>query len=566
MKLSLYLLSCLCTYIAISTSYRTEAEEQSGVEYYLELTQSLRESSQVVPEIPKVHPVLTVYNREAIVPPQCYTATNGQYNPCYVCHQDAIPKRENVMNDAELQEAYSFSDLGMRNHWKNLFEDRSERAMTISDEAILDYIAQDNYSELAERLEEVGFKGWTPDLKNLQLGAGAFDENGFAKDGSHWVAYNYKPLPSTFWPTNGSTDDVMIRLDELYRVRKDGSYSDDVYRANLAIVEASIKGLKEITCLPLDEREFGVDLDMDGELSAIRRIRRTDTYVGAAEGYFIDAHLYPQGTEFLHTVRYVGLSEDGGIGVSTRMKEVRYMKKWRAFPKGYYARRYELEDFEKQAGNLPGYTNLGQYGLDNGNGWSVQGFIESHDGRLRANTFEENMFCMGCHNSIGSTIDKTFSFARKVDGAEGWSYIDLNGMPDVPSIGEEQGEILTYLERVGGGSEFRNNEEMQARWFNKDGSVNVPKVLAAKDIYELITPSPERALALNKAYKLIVEDQDFIFGRDATLTPPTNVHSFIDNEASQTLPETFIYPYDIRLNWGGRLTSFNPPRLSKSSK
>ena len=28
-----------------------------------------------------------VHNREAVIPPQCYTRTEGRYNPCYVCHQ-----------------------------------------------------------------------------------------------------------------------------------------------------------------------------------------------------------------------------------------------------------------------------------------------------------------------------------------------------------------------------------------------------------------------------------------------------------------------------------------------
>jgi hypothetical protein len=73
------------------------------------------------------------------------------------------------MNDRDLQEAYSFSDLGMTNHWKNLFEDRSERVATISDAWIKDYVSQDNYSELAHRLEAAGFEGWIPDLTDLHL-------------------------------------------------------------------------------------------------------------------------------------------------------------------------------------------------------------------------------------------------------------------------------------------------------------------------------------------------------------------------------------------------------------
>jgi len=29
----------------------------------------------------------TLYNREAVIPPQCYTKTEGVNNPCYTCHQ-----------------------------------------------------------------------------------------------------------------------------------------------------------------------------------------------------------------------------------------------------------------------------------------------------------------------------------------------------------------------------------------------------------------------------------------------------------------------------------------------
>ena len=171
-----------------------------------------------------------------------------------------------------------------------------------------------------------------------------------------------------------------------------------------------------------------------------------------------------------------------------------------------------------------------------------------------ANAAEENFFCMGCHNSVGSNIDKTFSFARKIDGAAGWKYIDLKGMPDAPSKGELEAEILTYLERVGGGSEFRNNEEMQAKWFKTDGSLDKAKVAAAKDVYELIAPSKERALSLNKAYKTIVEDQDYIYGREAILTPPKNVYSEIDNKETPTLPENKTYDWNILLDWPGAET------------
>lgn len=503
----------------------------------------------VAAPLPDVHPRHTPFNAEAPIPPQCYTQHDGRHNPCYVCHQNQQPGRENAMNDGDLQVEYAFSDVGMTNHWQNLFEDRSAEVAAISDEDILAWIGTDNYSALAPALRAAGFEGWIPDLNDLQLGAAAFDDHGFAKDGSHWVAFHYKPLPSTFWPTNGSTDDVMIRLPEAFRTDATGSYSADVYRANLAIVEASVKGLREIESLPFDERRIGADLDGNGRFEIARRVTKLDAYVGAAAKEFLDTYLYPRGTEFLHTVRYVGIRDDGEIVPSRRMKEVRYMRKWNAYTKRTYARHYELGGFEKEAGALPRPPLVGDHGLDNGYGWSVQGFIEGVDGQLRTATYEENLFCMGCHSSIGATIDKTFAFPRKVDGAAGWGYIALRGMPDAPNVGGQRGEIATYLERVGGGSEFRHNDEMAARWFRPDGKVDRAKLARARDVYDLIAPSRERALALNKAYRTIVAAQDYLYGRDATIVPPRNVHERIDNETAETLPLDYFRDWDIRLDW-----------------
>lgn len=525
-----------------------QIEQPALHERVLELLREQREViSRPLAELPKNLPV---FNAEAVIPPQCYTKTEGQFNPCYVCHQNPVPNRENTMADGELQLEYSFSDVGMTNHWHNLFEDRSARVAEISDEAIDRWVETDNYSQLAPRLKAAGFKGWIPDLADLQLGKAAFDDEGFARDDSQWVAFNYKPLPSTFWPTNGSTDDVMIRLPEPFRTDLEGNYSRDVYKANLAIVEARVKGFDAISSLPIAESNVGVDLDGDGALGVATRVAVVGDYVGQAAGQFIDSYLYPEGTEFLHTVRYVGISPAGEIGVSTRMKEVRYMKKWRAQAKETYGRSYQLEAYAKEAGQLPNYTIIGDWGLDNGFGWSLSGFIEGRGGELRTATYEENLFCMGCHATVGATIDKTFSFPRKVDGGAGWGYIDLRAMEDAPNMGESRGEILTYLERVGGGGEFRSNPEMVERWFTPDGKVDYTAVAKAVSVYELITPSVARARMLNKAYRVIVDDQDFIYGRDPTVTPPLNVYHHIDNSTAPTLPPERFTPWDIRLQWG----------------
>lgn len=545
LTISSFILASFATLITVA-----DVPEPADNELHVQLLEKLVESSSVrAPVMPKVDVTQAVYNYEAVIPPMCYTKTEGQYNPCYVCHQDEIPQHENKMNDGGLQLEYSFSDVGTKNHWKNLFEDRTQQVAAISDSEIDAWVKQDNYSGFAEKLQEIDFKGWIPDLKNLHLGKEAFDENGFARDGSHWVAFNYKPFPSTFWPTNGSTDDVMIRLPEAFRTNKQGEYSADVYKANLAILEAKLKDYDAISSLPFDESQVGKDLNDDGQLNTITQITILDSYVGAAEDRHIDTYMYPAMTEFLHTVRYLDVNEAGNIVPSTRMKEVRYLKKWKDVLKVSYAREYKEEEFAKELGNLPFFPVLGDWGLDNEFTWSVQGFIEDKNGDLRTLTYEENLFCMGCHSSIGATIDKTFSFPRKVDGAHGWGYINLKGMADAPNVGESKGEIATYLERVGGGGEFRSNPEMFERWFNADNTLNHSAVSMAADVYDLIVPSIERAKQLNKAYKVIVETQDFIYGRDATVTPPVNVYDNIDNETSPTLPEKYSYKWDIRLDW-----------------
>jgi hypothetical protein len=516
---------------------------------YLRQLDALRDSDSVLPpSLPGIE-LFALYNREAPIPPQCYTRTEGAHNPCYVCHQDAVAGRENVMNDGDLQAQYSFSETGATNHWRNLFEDRSARVATISDAEILRWIDQDNYPELPVRLRAAGFQGWIPDLANLELGAAAFDGEGFARDGSAWVAINYKPFPSTFWPTNGSTDDVMIRLPEIFRRDARGRESRHVYRANLAVLEMGIKGLAQVSTSPIDERAVGIDLDGDGKLATSRRARFRDRYVGGAAQVVVEPTVYPQGTEFLHTVRYLGIAADGTIGSSRRMKEVRYMRRWLAASRAQLRRGYESEAVEKNQGELPAYLNFGHEGLASRMGWQLSGFIEDRAGRLRANTYEEQMFCMGCHNSIGSTIDKTFSFARKRDGVAGWGYLDLRGMPDAPNRGEQRGEIATYLERVGGGSEFRSNPEMQSRWYRSDGRVDTAAVAAAPDVYTLIVPSRERALRLNKAYRVLVEDQSFLFGRDATVTAPLHVYESVDPGSAPRLPPQLQFKWDLRLAW-----------------
>jgi len=452
------------------------------------------------------------------------------------------------MQDGSLQAAYEFSEAALTNHHRNLFIDRTAVVAAVSDEEILTYVNQDNYSALAPALKQRGFQGWVPDLDGYQDGATAFDERGFARDGSGWVAFNYKPQPSTFWPTNGSTDDVLIRLPEPFRSRSDGTASRHVYMANLALLEIAFQDLEEVSAPTVDEQAVGSDLDGGGTLGRTDRVVRRESYVGAAADVPLTRMLYPEGTEFLHSVRYVGVTADGAITVPRRMKELRYMVKTRFLTVPAIRSRYGNEHQEKMDENLPRYIDLGERGMDTGFGWTLLVFIEDAYGDLRPQTQEEQFFCRGCHATTGANIDQTWAFPRKLRGAAGWGYIDYRALHDAPAKGDSEGEILTYMRRAGGGDEFRSNTEMLERWFDADGRVRADLV-RGKTVYDLITPSPERALALNKAYRDIVREQTFVFGRDATITPPANVHAEIDEATAPTLPKDKRYTHDIRLDW-----------------
>ena len=137
-----------------------------------------------------------VYNPESVIPPQCYTKTEGVNNPCYACHQsyDSMEKRPNQMGDGTLQGNYEFSDVGLTNSWKNLFIDRTSLIAGIDDATIKKYIAQDNYTASLNNDAMPDYMR----IENLSAADKAFDGDGFAKDGSGWVSYNYKPFPSTF--------------------------------------------------------------------------------------------------------------------------------------------------------------------------------------------------------------------------------------------------------------------------------------------------------------------------------------------------------------------------------
>lgn len=492
-----------------------------------------------------------VNNVEAGIPAQCYTKTDGASNPCWTCHSES--RFPNLMSDWRLQKEYAFSEPGLSNHWRNLFEDRRAAAAQITDEAVLRYVRQDNYADLQKALRtRADYTGYEPDLNY----AAGFDEEGFARDGSRWRAFRYKPFAGPFWPTNGSTDDVLIRLPLRFG-QSHGKVDVAVYKANLAILEASFGSDPEVNAAdlvwavePLNEALVGADLNKDGTRGVVTQLRGLPThYLGDAASVPVQRSLYPEGTEFLHSVRY--LDPDVPSHIAHRMKELRYSRKEFDIERWKVISNYEREQNEREEGKPPVVQGEPLAGLVNDFGWRLQGFIEDAEGRLRLQTHEEHLFCMGCHTNLGVTLDQTFSFPRKVPGKAGWAYQDVRGIPDVPQLKHREPEILTYFRRVKGGDEFRSNTELLERFF-AGGAVNEAHVrkLGAEGIEQLLLPSRARALALDKAYWALVKTQSFAQGRDAVLAPAVNVHESITNGTTGLGEKSLVFTDgQLRLDW-----------------
>ena len=515
----------------------------------------------------------TLRNPAPYIPPQCYTRTEddgGQvHNPCYTCHTPSI--RPNYIQDGDLQLSYSFAEDMRVNHWRNVFRDRSAQMQQISDQAIKKYIRASNYFDEQNRivLQQVlqspphswdannngRWDGFIPDA------AFNFDAQGFDHDAqgqpTGWRSYAYYPFPGTFWPTNGSTNDVLIRLPEAFRQTADGQYDAQVYATNLAIVEAMIRE-RDIEIEAVDEAHLGhVDIDRDGRIARASKVvydwaplqNRHMWYVGRAHvlqqqgDINIAAGLFPVGTEFLHTLRYIDVADNGDIQLASRFKEVRYARKRQWLNYAWLRNRADAEVKEKRdfPDRLRQIRGDHERGVSNGQGWTYAGFIEDAGGQLRPQSHEELGFCLGCHGGTGVTRDGIISFARKMNfnspqhGWHHWSQHSIRGVAEPKRI-DGKGEYSLYLERNRAGDEFRANREVIDKFFTSEGQLK-PESLAAlqQDISWLLWPSPQRAMQLNRAYKLIVQEQSFIHGRDALVSLPQQVHSRLEADQSTSI-------------------------------
>ncbi|HRF56451.1 MAG TPA: hypothetical protein PLV58_03550 [Campylobacterales bacterium] len=510
------------------------------------------------------------YTTTCDIPSQCYTATNqyyatakdanGQtYNPCYSCHRDSI--EPNYVDDGGLQEESSFALLSTKNHWTNLFADNSAEIAKISNNEIGSYVSTDNYKTngvitLAEKLKNLqsnwdidGDKKWNGYVPDCYF---SFDEDGFDKDqkGAYtgWRAFAYYPFLGTFWPTNGSTDDVLIRLQDTFQKDEKGVFDKEVYKTNLAIVEALIRK-KDININQIDESRFGVDLDGDGKINITSKIKysyetgktSSMSYVGYAKKALANGSvnlaggLFPVGTEFLHSVRYIDASKSP-VGMAKRMKELRYAKKteWLGYEKLAIIAGGAVREKQADQNALESFSGDAERGLRSRGGWVYQGFIEDARGELRPQNYEETLFCMGCHGGIGATTDTIFAFARKFDAADSWYHWSKKGLQGIaePKNVDGLAEYSRYLANNRAGDEFGANDEILSKFFDQKGALKESEVAKIKDdISYLLLPSMERAIKLNKAYRVIVKKQSYIYGRDTVLAPVKNVNKNVVQNA-----------------------------------
>jgi Tol biopolymer transport system component len=515
-------------------------------------------------------------NESAYIPAQCYlktTMADGTvYNSCYVCHRQG--KQPNVLDDSDLQIEAAFPEFAATNRFTNTLDSRSHLAESITDAEILDYIRQSNYFDaagniiLAGKLADVPaawdvdgdgqWKGFVPDCY-FDFDAAGFDRD---PDGdiTGWRAYSYYLFPATHFPSGGASNDALIRLPEIFRTNEAGQQDLEVYTINLAIIESLIKRQSIVLAEAVDETRYGVDLNKDGQLGVSDRITfdwapldgRFMSYVGQAKLALearetkLAAGLYPQGTEYLSTIRYQDI-EDGNIVFSKRLKEVRYFRKSTYLTYAQIESRIldEVKDRHDFPDRLRQPSGNAEVGVFNGMGWILQGFIEDARGDLRPQSFEETVACIGCHGGVGATTDSIYSFSRKLDhrapqaGWAHWSQRNYQKGMNEPKVEFDhaglQYEYSFYLMYAGSGDDYRSNPEVQERFFGVNGLLRDDMAEALHDdVSLLVYPSPERALLLNKTYKTLVEDQSFVKGRDLVVGTQAHVHDYVDFEEEVT--------------------------------
>lgn len=393
----------------------------------------------------------TLFNNPyANIPAQCYIETSfGTQNACLFCHSNAAARASlgntlpqagfnSLIGNLQLEYAFGaadrFSISPNINPWENTLQpkllDDAFAKLEINATAwdMQSYIQTDNWQAAYNTkrgdkkvsnstIKDDSFRLF-PALNPASLPA---QNDGFVRTqnddealfvdalgkNTGWRAINFMPY-GIFTPHTGSVSGIYIRLDTKFMKDTNGSFSLETYKQNLELLEQAI---------------------------ADRIENNVTHYNGLASDEPLQRGLFPLKTEFAHPLHYVDVEADGTLSKfpgtrSLRVKEIRYMYKWKMY--------YPSEPVAKDE-NAPLYYNDKETWIDNGAGWWMSAFIENKDGELRPQTPQELMQCVGCHSSrygfepeqftsgTGNTIDTVWSFSRKFAGDAGWSEMDYLG-------------------------------------------------------------------------------------------------------------------------------------------
>jgi hypothetical protein len=509
------------------------------------------------------------HNEEPNIPAQCWIETGyGTQNACLFCHSNYLSKEKhgNSYPIADDQIFYSFPTPELnRILWRNTIfpqeiSTRLEKeGIVIPDPEDVSYMRKDNWKELYDRVRTNYPKRWLipdddefllfPALNPAHLYPekqpdptegnkhGYIDQEGFVRDEQNdytgWRAVNFFPY-GIFTPLTGSVSGIYIRLPEIFRT--DAAIVDvTLYKKNLDILERNIKNQK------LTEK----------------------AYLGDASGVPVEKGFFPAGTEFAHPLHYVDLNADGESGErldgvadqkgsdyefpgtrSKRVKEIRYMYKWKSVT---------LEEITEDA--HPENLVLGQEGqgwIDNNMGWIIAGYIENRQGALRAQTTEELMQCLGCHGMTGNTVDSVWSFPRKLPGNKGWrdmnygeynsQHPDRTALPDYRHGNTDSGEFGFFYKVVVGADLFgimpdEVANELRAYAKNKGGSLQPEEDLdAILDDHGLIEmPRDQRKNLLTKRQQLMrsfVNDRAYLAKTEGSEDPCIKGTLFYPSEST----------------------------------
>ena len=385
-------------------------------------------------------------NEEPEIPAQCWIETSyGTQNACKYCHTDYLASigHGNNFPIADDQITYSFPSANLnRILWQNIIYPQNIEArlksegISIPSLEDVEYVRVDNWLPTFMKARGNGNTSWLnanrkkdpfalfPALNPNHLFPynadnptgngkhGFIDAEGFVRcekeSYTGWRAINFFPY-AIFTPLTGSVSGIYIRLPEKF-MTLNGTKDVETYKQNLHLLEKNIKN---------------------------QDYHQTH-YLGDASNVEVKKGFYPVGTEFAHPLHYVDLLADGEMGTSVdgviangraqyefpgtrskRVKEIRYMYKWKEVGLDDIGEDEEEEGHGDEYGNYIGRE--GQGWIDNGMGWIIAAYIENRHGDLRPQTTEELAQCLGCHSKVGNTIDAIWSFQRKLPELEGWA-------------------------------------------------------------------------------------------------------------------------------------------------